>query len=73
MESVGSLPFSHESFTGPYPEPNESSPYYVIIFIKIRSNSVKWGLRYHGVAHSGVADGGDGLQKWRQVALLNEQ
>jgi hypothetical protein len=32
------------------------------------------GPYYHGIAHSLVADGGDGLQTWRVAAnILNKQ
>jgi hypothetical protein len=33
MEPEGSLPSSQEPATRPYPEPDESSPYYPILFI----------------------------------------
>jgi hypothetical protein len=32
MEPEGSLPCSQEPFAGPYPEPDETSPYYPIVF-----------------------------------------
>jgi hypothetical protein len=32
MEPEGSLPYSQEPATGPYPEPDESSPYFSILF-----------------------------------------
>jgi hypothetical protein len=35
MEPVGSLPCSQVPTTGPYPEPNDSSPYTPILFLKI--------------------------------------
>jgi hypothetical protein len=33
MEPDGSLPCSQEPSTGPYPEPDESNPYDVILFL----------------------------------------
>jgi hypothetical protein len=33
MDPEGSLPFSQEPVTGPYPESDESSPYYPILFL----------------------------------------
>jgi hypothetical protein len=34
----------------------------------------RWDHSHHGMARSGVADGGDGLQLWRVEAnVLNEQ
>jgi hypothetical protein len=32
MEPVGSLPFSQESATSPYPEPDEFNPQFPILF-----------------------------------------
>jgi hypothetical protein len=32
MEPEGSLPFSQEPSTGPDPEPDQSSPYHIILF-----------------------------------------
>jgi hypothetical protein len=33
MESESSLPYSQQSITGPYPEPDESSPHLPIMFL----------------------------------------
>jgi hypothetical protein len=33
METEGLLPYSQEPITGPYPEPDESSPYHSILFL----------------------------------------
>jgi hypothetical protein len=33
MEPEGSLPRSQEPSTGPYPEPDQSNPYYPIISV----------------------------------------
>jgi hypothetical protein len=33
MEPEGSLPCSQEPASGPYPEPNDSSPYHSILFL----------------------------------------
>jgi hypothetical protein len=33
MEPEGSLTRSQEPSTGPYPEPDQSSPYYSILFL----------------------------------------
>jgi hypothetical protein len=34
MEPEGSLPCWQETFTGPYPEPDQSSPYQLITFLQ---------------------------------------
>jgi hypothetical protein len=33
MEPEGSLPYSQEPSTGPYPEPDQSNPYHPILFL----------------------------------------
>jgi hypothetical protein len=40
MEPEGSLPCSQEPTIGPYPEPDQSSPYYCIHFSKIHLNII---------------------------------
>jgi hypothetical protein len=49
MEPEGSLPCSQEPSTGPYPEPDQSSPYHTILSLYIisldninRIRSVDW-------------------------------
>jgi hypothetical protein len=36
IEPEGSLPCAQEPATGPYPQPDESSPYYPILFLNIQ-------------------------------------
>jgi hypothetical protein len=33
MEPEGSLPYLQVPFSGPYPEPDESSPYHPVLFL----------------------------------------
>jgi hypothetical protein len=33
MEPAGSLPYSQEPYTGPYPQPDESSPQHTILYL----------------------------------------
>jgi hypothetical protein len=40
MEPEGSLPGSQEPSTGPYPEPDKSSPYYPSYFSKNHFNII---------------------------------
>jgi hypothetical protein len=40
MEPEGSLPWSQQPATGPYPEPDESSLHLLTIFSKIHSNII---------------------------------
>jgi hypothetical protein len=35
MEPEGSLPYSQETSTGPYPEPDQSSPYQLILYLYV--------------------------------------
>jgi hypothetical protein len=40
METEGSLLFSQELFTGPYPEPDESSAYHPSYFCEVHFNII---------------------------------
>jgi hypothetical protein len=40
VEPEGSVPYSQQSATGPYPELDESSPYLPILFSKIHFNII---------------------------------
>jgi hypothetical protein len=40
MNPDSSLQYSQELSTGPYPDPNESSPYLLLYFSKIHFNNV---------------------------------
>jgi hypothetical protein len=45
MVPEGSLPCSQEPSTGPYPEPDQSNPYYPILSYALKENEVgpkKW-------------------------------
>jgi len=44
MEPEGSLPCSQQLTTGPYPEPDESSPHIPILFILIFSSYLRLHL-----------------------------
>jgi len=38
MYLEGSLPSPQQPATGPYPEPDESNPHFLTLFLKIRCN-----------------------------------
>jgi hypothetical protein len=44
MEPEGSLPCSQEPSTGPYPEPNQSNPYCVVLPVNTSNNFVGCGF-----------------------------
>jgi hypothetical protein len=47
---------------------------FIIMYLLILGVNVRLVLRYHGMAHSQVADGGEGLQLLRVAAnILNKQ
>jgi hypothetical protein len=49
MESEGSLLCSKKPSTGPYPEPDESSPYHPVLFLQVPSYiSLPSGLFHSG-------------------------
>jgi hypothetical protein len=52
MEPEGSLPCLQEPFTGPYPEPDQSSPYHPIQSILMLCTHLRLGLR-NGLFPSG--------------------
>jgi hypothetical protein len=54
MEPKGSLPYSQEPSTVPYPEPDQSNPYHP-----------RWVPCNNGMACPQVADRGDALQVFR--------
>jgi hypothetical protein len=41
MEPEGSLPCTQEPSTGPYPEPDQCSPYHTILSPKIHYNIIR--------------------------------
>jgi hypothetical protein len=46
MEPEGSLPYSQEPSTGPYPEPDQSSPYHPILRVlrlRMEETASKYG------------------------------
>jgi hypothetical protein len=47
MEPKGSLPFSQEPSTGPYPEPDQSSPYHPILSVHLNID-VHAAARFRG-------------------------
>jgi hypothetical protein len=53
MEPGGSLPCSQELSTGPYPEPDQSSPYHPILFLKIHLN-IKRRIGYSYITETSV-------------------
>jgi hypothetical protein len=57
MESEGSLPYSQQPATGPYPEPHESNPAHCI---HEDDHCTPYGVKYLNRP----------TQKWSQFALL---